>query len=249
MALLIKTLLFILLLTSSSFSIARNTTLQSFSSAKKALEKKVYQVDRERSTLYCEATFDSKKNITAPSGFESPKYKKRAKRVEWEHVVPAENFGRNFNEWRTGHKQCVTKKGKSYKGRRCAEKTNVEYRYMQADMYNLYPAIGSVNASRSNYNFVVLGDTANSFGSCDFKIEKTKAEPPVSSRGMIARAYLYMDKTYNRFNMSRQQSQLMNAWNISYPVEQWECERTERIKKIQGNSNLIVQKSCQAAGF
>ena len=89
--------------------------------------------------------------------------------------MPAENFGRNFNEWRTGHEQCVNSKGKAYKGRRCAEKINSEYRYMQADMYNLYPAIGSVNASRSNYNFVMLADMDNSFGSCEFKIANKKA--------------------------------------------------------------------------
>ena len=206
-------------------------------------------MEQERLTLYCAAAFDSQKNIILPEGFESPKYKKRAKRVEWEHVVPAENFGRNFSEWRIGHEQCVTKKGKSYKGRRCAEKTNKEYRYMQADMYNLYPAIGSVNASRSNYNFVVLGDIKNSFGSCGLKIADRKVEPPVSSRGMIARAYLYMDATYKSFKMSRQQNQLMNAWNNRYPVEQWECERTERIKEIQGNNNVVVRKNCQAAGF
>ena len=41
----------------------------------------------------------------------------------------------------------------------------------------------------------------------------------------------------------------MNAWHNSYPVEPWECERTERIKAIQGNDNKVVQESCQAAGF
>ena len=66
---------------------------------------------------------------------------------------------------------------------------------------------------------------------------------------MIARAYLYMDSTYSNYSMSRQQRQLMNAWHSRYPVEQWECERTERIKAIQGNENSVVQKSCEAAGF
>jgi len=58
------------------------------------------------------------------------------------------NFGRTFKEWRDGNAQCVNSKGKSFKGRRCAEKVNKEYRYMQADMFNLYPAIGAVNALR-----------------------------------------------------------------------------------------------------
>jgi len=125
----------------------------------------------------------------------------------------------------------------------------MEYRYMQADMYNLYPAIGSVNASRSNYNFTMLGDVKSSFGSCAMKIENRKAEPPVASRGVIARTYLYMDSIYASYKMSRQQRQLMDAWNKTYPVTAWECERAKRIQSIQGNLNEVVAQSCSAAGF
>jgi deoxyribonuclease-1 len=126
---------------------AGNQTIQSFSKAKKALENKVYFDHRE--TIYCSAKFDSKKNVIPPKGFFTEKHKKRAKRIEWEHVVPAENFGRTFSEWREGHPQCVNSKGKSFKGRNCASKVNEEYRLMQSDMYNLFPAIGAVNAIRS----------------------------------------------------------------------------------------------------
>lgn len=237
------------LLSLSTFSYAENIHIYSFSTAKKTLEKKVYIFEEDRVTLYCEAKFNEDKNIIAPAGFESDKYKKRAKRIEWEHVVPAENFGRNFREWREGHKECVNSKKIRYKGRRCAEKINAEYRYMQADMYNLYPAIGSVNASRSNYNFAMLGNIQNSFGSCAMKIENKKAEPPISSRGVIARTYLYMDATYSNYKMSRQQRQLMTAWHVSYPVKEWECDRAQRIKGLQHNANDILEESCSAANF
>ncbi|MEL0631086.1 endonuclease I, partial [Psychromonas aquatilis] len=69
---------------------------------------------------------------------------------------------------------CVNTKRKAYKGRRCAEKANMEYLYMQADMYNLYPAIGSVNDSRSNFNLAMLGDSESDFGSSAMKIENRK---------------------------------------------------------------------------
>ena len=127
---------------------AANETNQSFSKAKKQLETKVYQ--NNRITLYCGASFDSEKNITPPIGFHTDKHVKRSKRVEWEHVVPADNFGRTFSEWREGDKQCVSSKKKAYKGRKCANKVNAEYRYMQADMHNLFPAIGAVNTMRSS---------------------------------------------------------------------------------------------------
>jgi len=38
--------------------------------------------------------------------------------------------------------KCVNNKNKQYKGRRCAGKINSGYKLMQADMHNLYPAIG-----------------------------------------------------------------------------------------------------------
>ncbi|MGB5446252.1 MAG: endonuclease [Psychromonas sp.] len=237
-----STLLILILLFSTFSSALSNLSNDSFSKAKKMLEKEVYFDHRE--TIYCSAAFDSKKQITAPQGFYTNKYEKRAKKVEWEHVVPAENFGRTFAEWREGNNSCVNSKGKAFKGRRCAEKVNTEYRHMQADMFNLYPAIGAVNALRSNYNFTMLSGTGSDFGSCKMKIENRKAEPPETARGQIARTYLYMEQTYPRYKMSNQQRKLMTAWSNQYPVTQWECTRAKRISKLQKNRNLVVEQLC-----
>ena len=78
---------------------AGNTRIESFNQAKKLLEQKVYFDHRE--TFYCRATFDSKKNVKLPEGFTTQKHEKRAHRVEWEHVVPAENFGVHFRSGET----------------------------------------------------------------------------------------------------------------------------------------------------
>lgn len=219
-----------------------NNTNDSFNKAKKTLERNVYHDNRV--TIYCGANFDGFLNIKKPSGFVTTKNLKRAKKVEWEHVVPAENFGRAFSEWRNGHIECVNRKGKSFKGRKCAEKMNAEYRYMQADMHNLFPAIGAVNALRSNYNFTMLPSVNSDFGSCDMRIDDRKAQPPESSRGTIARTYMYMEQSYSKYKMSKQQQQLMTAWDKQYPVSKWECKRAKRIEKLQGNPNEIVNSRC-----
>jgi len=222
---------------------AANEKIESFSKAKKLLEKSVYFDNRE--TLYCTASFDAKKNIMLPLGYKSEKYVKRSKRVEWEHVVSAENFGRTFTEWREGDAQCVNNKGNAYKGRRCANKASKEYRLMQSDLYNLFPAIGAVNAMRSNYNFTMLPDERSDFGSCQMKIDNRKAEPPITARGRIARTYFYMEQAYSRYSMSKSQRQLMSAWDKQFPVSSWECKRAKRIEKLQGNVNNVIKTRCE----
>ena len=158
--------------------------------------------------------------------------------------------GKTFSEWREGHPNCVDSKGKSFKGRNCAEKMNYEYRLMQADMHNLFPAIGSVNAMRSNFNFTELSaDTPNTFGSCAMKIQERKVEPPHHIKGIIARTYLYMENAYPRYKISNKMKKMLQVWDNVHPVTEWECIRAKRIEKIQGNPNKIVNEKCEKKGW
>jgi deoxyribonuclease-1 len=120
---------------------------------------------------------------------------------------------------------------------------------MQSDMFNLYPAIGAVNALRSDYNFTMLPVAKSNFGSCAMKIDNRKAEPPEAARGQIARTYLYMDGAYKRYNMSKSQRKLMGAWDKMYPVDAWECTRTKKISSLQKNENIVVKSRCEANGL
>ncbi|OIN99302.1 MAG: endonuclease I [Desulfovibrionaceae bacterium CG1_02_65_16] len=223
-----------------------NTREDSFKAAKRALGKRVYH--DHRITLYCRASYDENGAVILPAGFKTPRHKARVARIEWEHAVPAENFGRAFAEWRDGHPDCVDRRG-PFKGRKCAERTNRDYRLMQADMYNLYPAVGAVNAMRENYTYAMLPGAPSTFGSCAMKIAGGKAEPPEHARGTIARSTKYMAWAYPRFRISRQQEQLMDAWDSMYPVDGWECARASRIEAIQGNENPMVKGKCQALGL
>ena len=74
----------------------------------------------------------------------------------------------------------------------------------------------------------------------DFKGKR--AQPPKNSRGLIARAYLYMSDKY-KIRLSQAQRRLYEAWDRMYPVTESECLRNELINKVQGNDNPFVIKS------
>ncbi len=114
-------------------------------------------------------------------------------------------------------------------------------------MFNLAPAIGSVNAVRLNYNFTMIPGEQSSFGSCEMIVSNRKAQPPERARGQIARTYKYMEWAYPKYSMSHQQRQLMNAWDKMYPVSGWECTRATRIEALQGNRNPFVSDNCSSA--
>lgn len=218
-----------------------NTTIDSFSKAKKLLIEQVYH--DHRTTFYCECPFTADKRII-PSDkfFPTTKYVKRSRKVEWEHVVPAHAFGQSFSEWRDGHPECIDRNGKEFKGRNCAQKVNMEYRYMQADMYNLVPANGQINALRSNYSFAMIPGEKREFGNCDIEIENRKVEPRPEIRGDIARIYFYMDDAYpGRGIISKKNKKLFQAWAKEDPVDDWERERCRRIEMLQGNKNGFVK--------
>jgi len=229
-----------LLLYSQSFS--QNTQITSFSKSKKLLLK-LYKDNPV--TLYSGCSYKGKKPNLSSCGYIPKKNNKRANRIEWEHVVPAHAFGKSFLEWRNGHPKCVNKKGKRFKGRKCAEKMNKEYRRMQADMFNLYPAIGEVNGRRSNYSMSIIEGEEREFGKCDVEIKSRKVEPREKIRGEIARTYLYMDSVYpGRGIISKKNRKLFESWNQSDPADEWECERAKRIERIQGNRNDVVMGRC-----
>ena len=226
-----------------------NTSIESFNTSKRLLLKEVYS-DHE-TTFYCGSRFDQNKDIYHDqSGYVPKNTWKRAFRLEWEHVVPAHAFGQSFTEWTQGHAECIDSKGKDFKGRKCAEKMNKTFRYMQADMYNLQPAIGEVNGLRSNYSYSMIEGEKRQFGSCNMEIEDRKAEPPDERFGDIARTYMYMESVYPGHGIiSNKNEKLFAAWNKMDPVDQWECERTKRIEPLQGNPNHIVKTACQQAGL
>lgn len=220
-----------------------NARLESLAQAKRLLLRQVYPDHRQ--TVYCRADFDASGEVTPPPGFASTVYRHRVDRLEWEHIVPAAQFGRTFAAWREGDERCRRPDGTAFKGRRCAEKVSREFRRMQADMHNLFPAIGAVNAARSNHAASLLPDAAPAFGACGIKIDRHRMEPPDAAKGVVARASLYMAAAYPRLRLAPGQESLFRAWDAAFPPDDWECERERRIRRLQGNGNPFIQRACE----
>ena len=214
--------------------------VDTFSEAKKVAAK-IHK--GHETTIYCGCKYSGKVIDLKSCGYKVQNDAKRAARLEWEHVVPAEAFGNSFKEWREGTSACV-KKGKQFKGRKCAG-TNPEFARMEADLYNLWPEIGELNGLRSNYSMAALTRSDYDFGGCKAKLQDRKFEPMDMAKGIVARTYMYMDGAYpNRGIISDKNKKLFEAWDKMYPVTPWECERAKLIASIQKNRNEILHTKC-----
>ncbi|EAH5717963.1 deoxyribonuclease [Campylobacter coli] len=158
--------------------------------------------------FYCQAPFKVNKK---------GKINQRIKRIEWEHIMPAQNFGKHLPCWKEG-------------GRKAC-KNDPTFAKMEADKQNLVPAIGEINGDRSNFRYAEAPTNLKytQYGNCkvytDFKAKRFY--PANYSKGWIARSYLYMSKTYN-IRLSDQERKLMEAWDKQYPMD----EKEKRIRAL-----------------
>ena len=215
-----------LLLLCSFFTLAAPTN---FDQAKR-LAQRIHAP--EATSFYCDCAirWQGKKGIPdlAGCGYQVRKNGPRANRVEWEHVMPAHHFGQQRQCWQNG-------------GRKNCVKTDSTFRAMEADLYNLVPAIGEVNGDRSNYRFGVLPSTPSQHGACPVKVDFKQQvfEPAPAVRGDIARIYFYMADKYN-LSLSRAQQQLFIAWHTQDPVTVQERDLNTRISQHMGHDNPFV---------
>jgi deoxyribonuclease I len=191
---------------------------QTFEQAKIEARQFVYYDQTQAGTFYCGCNWQwagqSGGRVDLKScGYKTRSQVSRATRTEWEHVVPASNIGRARQCWQKG-------------GRPNCNKTDLVFNAMEADLHNLTPSVGEVNADRANFRFGVLPATPKRHGACDFKVDfkGRVAEPRDEVKGQIARIYFYMHDRYD-MRLSRQQQQLLMAWDKRFPISDWERER------------------------
>ncbi|MGJ7550334.1 endonuclease [Pseudomonas alloputida] len=206
-----------------------------FTEAKVVAKQKIYldQGNSAMGELYCGCKWTwvgkSGGRVDLKScGYETRKLQTRAERTEWEHIVPAWTFGHQRQCWQNGgREQCVD--------------SDPTFRAMEADLFNLYPSVGEVNGDRSNFNYGMVSGVAPQYGQCTTKIDfqQKTAEPRDEVKGLVARTTFYMFDRY-KLSMSRQQQQVLIAWDKQHPVTAWEKQRDQRIAAIMGHNNPFV---------
>ncbi|WP_244534192.1 endonuclease [Moritella viscosa] len=204
----VRFIVFIFIFIFLNISVASSNEFKSFSSAKKHLAK---QVNTNTKTIYCGCSIkkQGKKLVPDPAscGYvprneltKKGKVNARAKRIEWEHIVAAADFGSQLQCWQYG-------------GRKNCKKVSAKFRKMEADINNLAPAIGEINADRSNYRFGMIEGEKRAYGACDVEIDfkQRVIEPPPEARKRIAEAYFYMQRKYG-LKISKKQKKLFEVW-------------------------------------
>lgn len=87
--------------------------------------------------FYCGCKYTEKEIDLASCGYVPRKNETRAKKLEWEHVVPAWTLGHQRQCWQDGdRKNCTT--------------TDLVFQQAEGDLNNLLPAVGEVNGDRGN---------------------------------------------------------------------------------------------------
>lgn len=201
----------------------------SFRKAKKLALTQVYK-DHHKS-FYCGCSFNDKKQVNQDSCGYKPRTRSgkeniRDNRIEWEHVLPASKMGSHLTCWgseRRQFPQCVKSNGKLKSGRDCCQKVNRDFRNAHNDLVNLTPAIGEVNADRSNLAYAEIIGESRAYGQCDFEYDTVNkvAEPAGRIRGDIARIQLYLENTYGEvlgFKFSAAKRAMLDLWNEKDPM-------------------------------
>jgi len=200
-----------------------------FDSAK-TIASRIYAPEKQEFYCGCVIRWQGGKGIPdlKGCGYQIRKNGPRANRIEWEHVMPAQQFGSPLACWKEG-------------GRERCGKVDALFKQMEADLFNLKPAIGEVNGDRAHYRFSLLPTQAPQYGTCQVKVDfKSRlVEPRAEIRGDIARIHFYMADKY-QIPLAKAQQQLFMAWHRQDPVDETERKLQQRIAQQMGHANDFV---------
>ncbi len=195
-------------------------------------------------TIYSGCSFDLLRRIDFTTcDFEHNPNIHRDKTIEFEHMLPMSNVKPQFACWTKP--LCTNTKGKKYGGRRCCQHMSRKFNQLEAELFNLWPEIGTINRIRSNYKFTEftksqkqqLGKYRGLPLHVDFKHKQI--EPRDEAKGIVARASLFMAKKYH-IALSNDQLELFNRWNQQYPPNKTEIFWAKQVARIEGYNNEFI---------
>jgi deoxyribonuclease-1 len=228
-----KYILFVLSFLISANSMA--TTYPTWGATRYHLAKMYTNIIPDAKTLYgrCQVDMPSKSHLDL-SGCQFRDKGKGTVRLNWEHVVPAVEIGKNMPCWKKG-------------GRKLCMRT---HKRCFMDMHNLYPSVSRLNTLRSHYPLREADDgeySVRAYGTDTYEVRDkltsriTAITPPPESRGRIARSYLYME-SIGCVDLSRHMLRVYRTWDREYKPDTDEYLRDLYISQTQGNHNPFVTR-------
>lgn len=133
--------------------------------------------------------------------------------------------------WIKDYLQCGT-------DRQC-KRESPEYIRILSDLHNIVPADAYFNFKRKTSSFGIADETIEA-NECGIKKAFQIIEPPDSIKGDIARIIVFMHTTYD-LPLKQTASELLR-WNEIDPPSAEEIARNEKIKALQGNSNIYIDQ-------
>ena len=180
--------------------------------------------------IYCACAFDPASRAVEPAacGFDPDKPwgddDRRGARIEWEHVVPAARMVQALG--------CANRES-------C--RANPAFVLAENDPYNLLPALGALNARRSNHPYAELPGEPRAYGRCDFELRGKRVEPPEDIKGDVARISLYFSQRHG-LRFTDAELQRFQAWSAQDPVSEAERYRAAWIREhVTGWANPFVE--------
>lgn len=216
-----------------------------------ALETAASEIYTEhRKTFFCGCAYTSEHRVARGTcGYRTRADEALSKRVSWDRIVPVRAFGAHRACWKTA--TCKDEAGNAYSGVRCCRETDPVFAAMERDLHNLVPVVSEIQNDRSNFPFGEIEREERLYGACDFEVDRGRkiAEPREEIRGDIARAYLYLYRTYgDGLPLRREELQTFVEWDVADPADEWEVRRNRQIADIQGMSNGFVPLRAGEAG-
>ena len=204
--------------------------------AKKQL-KKIYLQGNHPKTLHCGCFFDKIQQVYPKICDHGPKAtedKSLRKILKWVHVVPVAIFAKPLKCWDEALCRHDSKDGAT--GSRCCNVMSHKFKTREADMHNLFPAIGNEDGVRTKSS-----DAFGGMGEYRFCKDKSTSQssPRTGARGDIARAYFYMSRQYGLIIDEALEDRL-RTWHLEDPPDAWEEERNSLIELEQGNRNPFI---------